>query len=36
MPYIGGVGTYRKICEGVVKEGYKGFRLEAEQVMAAE
>ena len=36
MPYVGGVGTYRKICEEVVVEGYKGFRFEAEQVMAAE
>jgi cyclohexanone monooxygenase len=28
MPYIGGVGTYRKICEQVVVEGYRGFRFE--------
>jgi cyclohexanone monooxygenase len=28
MPYIGGVGVYRKICEDIVAEGYKGFRFE--------
>ena len=28
-PYIGGVGVYRRICEDVVAEGYKGFRFEA-------
>ncbi|MCO6419866.1 NAD(P)/FAD-dependent oxidoreductase [Siccirubricoccus sp. KC 17139] len=27
MPYIGGVGTYRKICEEVAAESYRGFRL---------
>ena len=35
MPYIGGVGTYRKICEQVVAEGYKGFRFEAGTTTAA-
>jgi len=25
MPYIGGVGTYRKKCEEVVAKGYQGF-----------
>jgi len=30
MPYIGGVGRYRKICEEIVAEGYKGFRLKAQ------
>jgi cyclohexanone monooxygenase len=35
MPYIGGVGTYRKICEDVVAEGYKGFRLHPEQAAVA-
>ncbi|MBM4263239.1 MAG: hypothetical protein FJ145_17640 [Deltaproteobacteria bacterium] len=29
MPYIGGVGKYRRICEDVVAQGYKGFRLQA-------
>ena len=29
MPYIGGVGRYREICEEVVAERYKGFRIEA-------
>ncbi|WP_149536762.1 flavin-containing monooxygenase [Siccirubricoccus phaeus] len=27
MPYIGGVGTYRKICDEVAAESYRGFRL---------
>ena len=25
MPYIGGVGTYREICNGVAAKGYEGF-----------
>lgn len=25
MPYIGGVGTYRKICEEIVADNYRGF-----------
>lgn len=38
MPYIGGVGRYRKICDEVVAEGYKGFRFDdkASQAAAAE
>jgi cyclohexanone monooxygenase len=38
MPYIGGVGAYRRICEDVVAEGYKGFQfnVDAAQVAAAE
>ena len=35
MPYIGGVGTYRRICEEVVADNYKGFRFEAEVAAAA-
>ncbi|MBG04879.1 MAG: cyclohexanone monooxygenase [Rhodospirillaceae bacterium] len=35
MPYIGGVGTYRRICEEVVADNYKGFRFEAEAAAAA-
>jgi cyclohexanone monooxygenase len=31
MPYIAGVGTYRRICEQVVAEGYKGFRFAADE-----
>ena len=27
MPYIGGVGVYRDICDAVVAKGYEGFRL---------
>ena len=25
MPYVGGVGAYRKTCESVVADGYRGF-----------
>ena len=38
MPYIGGVGKYRKICEEIVDDGYRGFRFQAKKsgVAAAE
>lgn len=36
MPYVGGVGAYRKICEDVVEKGFKGFRFEAQSAIAAE
>ena len=26
MPYIGGVGTYREICDGIAARGFEGFR----------
>ncbi|WFU78812.1 NAD(P)/FAD-dependent oxidoreductase [Bradyrhizobium sp. CIAT3101] len=29
MPYIGGVGVYRRICNEVAAKGYEGFVLEA-------
>jgi cyclohexanone monooxygenase len=35
-PYIGGVGRYRRICEQMVAEGYKGFRFERKAAAAAE
>ena len=35
MPYIGGVGTYRRKCEEVVTDGYKGFRFEPKVSAAA-
>ena len=32
MPYIGGVGAYRQICNDVAAKGYEGFVMErAEQ-----
>ncbi len=32
MPYIGGVGAYRRICDDVAARGYEGFALtRAEQ-----
>jgi cyclohexanone monooxygenase len=30
MPYIGGVGAYRQICDGVAAKGYEGFTLSRE------
>ena len=27
MPYVGGIGQYRKRCEKVVKDGYTGFKV---------
>ncbi|MDA9402992.1 flavin-containing monooxygenase [Bradyrhizobium sp. CCBAU 45389] len=30
MPYIGGVGAYRRICDEVAAKGYEGFVMEAE------
>jgi cyclohexanone monooxygenase len=29
MPYIGGVGTYREICNNVAAKGYQGFTITA-------
>ena len=27
MPYVGGVGRYRALCEEIVADGYRGFRM---------
>jgi cyclohexanone monooxygenase len=27
MPYIGGVGAYRRICNEVAAKGYEGFAM---------
>ena len=27
MPYLGGVGPYRALCEDVAADGYRGFTL---------
>jgi cyclohexanone monooxygenase len=36
MPYIGGVGVYRRICEDIAAKGYEGFAMKArERVRAA-
>ncbi|MGP4020726.1 flavin-containing monooxygenase [Saccharopolyspora sp. 5N708] len=29
MPYIGGVGVYREVCQHIADNGYRGFRLTA-------
>ena len=29
MPYIGGVGTYRQICDDIAAKGYEGFAMDA-------
>ncbi len=26
MPFVGGMGAYREICDGVIDDGYRGFR----------
>jgi cyclohexanone monooxygenase len=36
MPYIAGVGRYRRICEELVSDGYKGFQFEKESVTIAD
>jgi cyclohexanone monooxygenase len=36
MPYIGGVGPYRQICNDVAAKGYEGFAMTgAERARAA-
>jgi cation diffusion facilitator CzcD-associated flavoprotein CzcO len=35
MPYVGGVGNYRKLCDEVAAEGYRGFELSGEPMTAA-
>ena len=37
MPYIGGVGAYREICEEIVANNYRGFKFEkSKKAIAAE
>ena len=38
MPYVGGASNYRRICDDVVAEGYKGFQFKpaSQQIAAAE
>ena len=31
MPYIGGVGVYRQICDDVAAKGYEGFTMAPAQ-----
>jgi cyclohexanone monooxygenase len=31
MPYIGGVGAYRQICNDVAAQGYEGFMMTPAQ-----
>jgi cyclohexanone monooxygenase len=35
MPYIGGVGVYRRICDGVAASGYEGFAMAGERAPSA-
>ena len=35
LPYIGGVGAYRTICDEIAANGYRGFRLSSETAMQA-
>ena len=32
MPYVGGVGNYRKKCNEIADNGYEGFILEAADI----
>ena len=32
MPYIGGVGVYRRICDDVAAKGYEGFTMAAKEL----
>ena len=34
LPYVGGVGPYREVCDGVTAAGYQGFTMTAESVSA--
>ncbi len=34
LPYVGGVGPYREICDGVAASGYQGFTMTAEPASA--
>ena len=34
LPYIGGVGNYRKTCDEVVSKGYEGFALSGQPTTA--
>ena len=31
LPYVGGVGAYREICDAVAERGYEGFILARDQ-----
>jgi len=35
MPYIGGVGAYRQVCDEIAAKGYEGFRMERAPTRAA-
>lgn len=35
MPYVGGVGTYRQICDEIARDGYPGFRFTPARHAAA-
>jgi len=35
MPYVGGVGTYRQLCDEIALGGYPGFRFTPERQQAA-
>jgi cation diffusion facilitator CzcD-associated flavoprotein CzcO len=33
MPYVGGVGAYRELCDGVAARGYEGFAMTSSMAM---
>ena len=36
MPYVGGVGVYREICNDIAKSGYTGFRMSGVDVASSD
>jgi cation diffusion facilitator CzcD-associated flavoprotein CzcO len=33
MPYVGGLGQFRKICDGIAAQNYRGFRIPGREAM---
>src|SRR5690606_31207919 len=36
MPYVGGVGAYRKICDDIAHDDYRGFTLTPAQAVSVD
>jgi cation diffusion facilitator CzcD-associated flavoprotein CzcO len=35
MPYVGGLGQFRKICDGIAAQSYRGFRIAGHETVTA-
>jgi cyclohexanone monooxygenase len=35
MPYVGGVGNYRGLCDEIAADGYRGFHFDGKERPAA-